>query len=30
LIIFKDGQQVDRIVGFQPKEAILGRLQAAM
>ncbi|MBO8170461.1 MAG: thioredoxin [Bacillaceae bacterium] len=26
LIVFKDGQPVDKIVGFQPKEALLGTL----
>ncbi|CAM3946454.1 thioredoxin [Mesobacillus thioparans] len=27
LLVLKDGQPVDKVVGFQPKEALAGRLQ---
>jgi len=30
LLIFKDGQAVDKIVGFQPKESIANRLKAQL
>ncbi|WP_374723543.1 thioredoxin [Calidifontibacillus erzurumensis] len=28
LIIFKDGEKVDQVIGFQPKDALLERLQS--
>jgi thioredoxin 1 len=26
LIVFKDGQPVDKVIGFQPKDALMGTL----
>jgi thioredoxin-like negative regulator of GroEL len=30
LLVFKDGREIDRIIGVQPKQEILRRLQSAI